>query len=322
MIAPHRLDDLQRRHRLGTRDDYARRIGRAREDLERQRAEALEEPRAQRADALVHRRSKCAMHGERLPQPDIRTGVDGAGLEARRLVLQLDVAVEIHRGLGTPAHPQHVELRKVADPHRADAERTVEPLVAEERVRVGAERVHVDRDLPRGLRAVDDDRPAGVVRDARRLRHRQDLTALARDERDDERRRAVRELAPEVGEERGVVAMRQDGNPVAAQTARERRHERAAMLLGRRHDRRPRLARHADRKRHAADQRVEGIGRGLRERDAGRAAGITDEVGEVGARRVERGVVGVVADVGEHPDAREPCAIAIGNACRDREGRP
>src|SRR5439155_1274152 len=77
----------------------------------------------------------------------------------------------------------------------------------------------------------------------------------------------------------------------------------------------------AERKRHAADQRVEGIGRGLRERDVGRAAGVTDEVGQVGARRVERGVVRVVSDVREHPDAREPCAIAIGNARRDREGR-
>src|SRR5438132_1344528 len=145
-------------------------------------AEPLEQPRAQCPQALAHGGAEAPVHRERLPQAVEGPGVDGADLEARRLGLERHAAREVHRALRTPAEARALEPGRVLHPERAHAQRTVEPLVSEEGVRVGAEGADVDRVLAQRLCAVDDHRSAGLVGDARGVRDRQNLAALATDE--------------------------------------------------------------------------------------------------------------------------------------------
>src|SRR6266508_1578919 len=123
-------------------------------DVERKLRETLEQPRPQGTYALTDRRAEATVHGERLPQALERAGIDGADLEARRLRLERDAALEVHRALRAPAEARALEALGILDPERADAEGAVQPLVAEERAGVSAERAHVDRDLTERLRAV------------------------------------------------------------------------------------------------------------------------------------------------------------------------
>src|SRR5688572_7473526 len=169
LLAPHPLDDFERRRAARRRDDDAGRVARPRQHVERELREAFEQPRAKRAHALTHRRAETTVHSERLPQTEERPGIDGPGLEARRLRLERHATFEIHRALRAPAEAGALESLGVQGPERADAERPVQPLVAQERVRIRAERAHVDRVLAQRLRAVDDHGRVRVVRDARRL---------------------------------------------------------------------------------------------------------------------------------------------------------
>src|SRR5687767_8912749 len=172
LLAPHPFDDLERRRAPWRRDDDSGGVARPRQDVERELREAFEQPRAERAHALTHRRAESAVHRERLPQAKERPGVNGPGLEARRLRLERHAAFEIHRALRAPAKARALESLGVQGPQHAHAERPVQPLVAEERVRVRAERTHVDGVLAQRLRAVDDHGRVRVVRDARRLGNR------------------------------------------------------------------------------------------------------------------------------------------------------
>lgn len=110
--------------------------------------------------------------------------------------------------------------------------------------------------------------------------------------------------------------VREDAHAVAARAAAEHRQQRAAVLFRRRGDER------AGPQAQARDQRVQRIGGRLREGDARRAPRIAGRRRHVGARRVERGVVRVVPHVREHADRREPRAVTLGGALRDRERRP
>src|SRR5688572_25027253 len=160
LFAPHPFHDVERRCTAWRRDDDAGGVARAREDVEREVREPLQQPRAERAYALAHRRAETTVHREGLPQTDERPGVDRAGLKARCLGLERHAAFEIHRALRAPAEARALEPLGIVHPERADAERPVQPLVTEERVRIRAERAHVDRVLAEGLRAVDDHGPA------------------------------------------------------------------------------------------------------------------------------------------------------------------
>ena len=315
MVAPHPIDDLGRGHAARRRDDDAGGVLGSREDVERQLRKVREQTGTEGTQAFADRRAERAMDRERLSQSDVRGRIDGAGLEARCLVLQCDVPLEVHRALRPPAQPVDLEALEITHPERADAKRTVEPFVSEERVGVGAEPAHVHADLTRGLRAVDDHRRAGSVRETRRLPDREDLAALTGNERDDQGLRATSERALELREERFVVGVREHRHLIATPPSLERRHERAAVLLGRGDDPRAR------RKPQTADERVQRVGRGLSETDVHGAARISDEVRDVLARRGERCVVRVVAHVREHADAREPGAVPVRGPRGDGERR-
>ena len=88
------------------------------------------------------------------------------------------------------------------------------------------------------------------------------------------------------------------------------------MLLKRRHDERAR------RDRQAGDKRVQAVGRRLRERDTSRPLRIPERGREVSPGRIERGVVGGVPDVPEHPNLVQPGAESLGGALCDGEGGP
>src|SRR5687767_7691624 len=87
LLAPHPFHDLERRRASRRGDDDAGGVARPREDLEGKVREALEQARAQRPYAPAHGRAQTTVHRERLPQSEERAGVDGPGLEARRLGL-------------------------------------------------------------------------------------------------------------------------------------------------------------------------------------------------------------------------------------------
>ncbi len=91
------------------------------------------------------------------------------------------------------------------------------------------------------------------------------------------------------------------------------------MFLRGRDDERAALSRHTRPEAQTADEDVETVGRGLREGDPSRATLIADGGSEIGSHLIESRVVRVVADVREHADRREPRAIGVGGAMRDRE---
>ena len=133
---------------------------------------------------------------------------------------------------GGIASEQHVRLA-VDD---ADAGRR-EDLVAREHVEVAVERLHVDRHVRDGLRAVDQHARAVAVRDLDHLARRRDRAERVRDLR--ERRRAAsaaEQLLVLVEQDLAAVVDRRDAQPRAllgaraAATARCSRGARASVM--------------------------------------------------------------------------------------------
>ena len=193
----------------------------------------------------------------------------------------------------------------------------MQPFVPERHDRIGAELVHVDADLAKRLRRVDDRDRAAIARDAAGLRDREDVARLARHEREQQRPCAVAHAAAHFLEETVPVAVPSDlAELVAMLGAQPEGVERAAVLLGRREHER------AGRDREPRDEGVQAVGGRLRERDVRRLVGNPERRRHVGPRGIEGRVVSGVSHVSEHADLVEPPAEPFGRALRHRERRP